>query len=367
MNQTETKQSELIDYLIEEGYNETRIDGYRVINTYTSKEKEIESLYTGAALRNISHYGLIELKGKDVLDLLNRISTNSTKDIPKGKVATTLFTTEKGRIIGLGRLVNFDEYQLLVTSSENKSKVASWIKKYVITDDVIVNDAAGKFNLLELTGPQADSFATLICGNVINEIEENSFKIIHTENILFFLLKLVDEIGNNKFWFLADLENSKQLINYMIDNKGPFDFNLVGEEAYTEFRILHKIPLAPNELNDKFNPLEAGLKNYIDFEKGCYIGQEVIARLDTYDKVQKALCVLELSEMVDPAEQFNLSDGNGNDAGVITSSAFSVKLNKPIALAYVRNKFLKDGTKLTAKSTKGKTVESTVISLPLDV
>ena len=68
----------------------------------------------------------------------------------------------------------------------------SWINKYIITDDVQVNDANSKYSLLELCGPQADSFITLVTGNIVNEIEPNTFRIIQTENILFFLIKLID-------------------------------------------------------------------------------------------------------------------------------------------------------------------------------
>ena len=64
----------------------------------------------------------------------------------------------------------------------------------------------------------------------------------------------------------------------MNSNKGPFDFSLVGELAYNTYRIEQGIPLAPNELNDNYNPHEASLIKYVDFNKGCYIGQEVTAR-----------------------------------------------------------------------------------------
>ncbi len=364
MEQTETRFTDIIDYLTTKGFNAINVDGYKIINSYTSKEKEIESLYEGVGLRNISHYGIIELKGKDVLDFLHRIGTNSTKDLPKAHVTTTLFTSDKGRIIGVGRLINFEDYQLLVCGRENKNKVMSWIRKYVISDDVDVNDANGKYNLLELSGPQADSFITLICGNVSNEIQPGSFKIIHTENLLFFLIKLVDERGLNKFWLLADFENSKRLIEYMIENKGPFDFNLVGEDAYNSYRIEQGIPAAPNELNDQYNPHEALLTKYIDFEKGCYIGQEVIARLETYDKVQKYLRGVEFSEKFFDEEDFLLYDENDNEVGKVTSKVYSLKLDMPIGLAYVKRNHAEDGTKLTAKSPNNRAIEVTVKLLP---
>ncbi|NNL22137.1 MAG: hypothetical protein HKO83_12535, partial [Ignavibacteriaceae bacterium] len=281
MISTEEKNTELVEFLESQGYSSISSNGLKLINNYNGLENEIDSLYNGAALRNISHEGIIELKGKDALDLIHRIGTNSVKNLPKEGVQNTIFTSEKGRIIGVGSLINFEDYQLLVTSRTNKQKVMSWIRKYIISDDVEVNDANAKYNLIELSGPQADSFATLICGNVVNDIKPDSFKIVHTDNLLFFLIKQNVERNHNKFWFLADFDNTKRLINYMLENKGIFNFNLVGEEAYEIYRIEQGIPDAPNELNDDYNPHESGLVNLVDFEKGCYIGQEVIARLQS--------------------------------------------------------------------------------------
>ncbi|MBK9098304.1 MAG: aminomethyl transferase family protein [bacterium] len=361
---TDEKNTLLIEYFESMGFSSFQIDGYRVINRFTNVEAELDSLYNGVALRSISHEGIIELKGNDALDLVHRIGTNSVKDLPKEGVKKTIFTTEKGRIIGLTTIMNFDNYQLLVCDRITKQKVMSWIRKYVISDDVQVNDANLKYNLLELTGPQAESFATLICGNIVNEIQPNSFKIIHTENILFFLIKIPGERGKNKFWFLADFENSKRLINYMQENKGVFNFNLVGEEVYNIYRIEYGIPVAPNELSDEFNPLEAGLEEIIDFNKGCYIGQEVIARLQTYNKVQKKLVGLKLNEPIEFNNGNMVIEYNGEDIGKLTSFATSHRLKSPIALAYIRNSHSTHGTQISLKLSDNKIVKSEVQSLP---
>ncbi|MBT8379270.1 MAG: hypothetical protein KJN64_08565 [Ignavibacteria bacterium] len=350
MISTEEKNTELVEFLESQGYSSISSNGLKLINNYNGLENEIDSLYNGAALRNISHEGIIELKGKDALDLIHRIGTNSVKNLPKEGVQNTIFTSEKGRIIGVGSLINFEDYQLLVTSRTNKQKVMSWIRKYIISDDVEVNDANAKYNLIELSGPQADSFATLICGNVVNDIKPDSFKIVHTDNLLFFLIKQNVERNHNKFWFLADFDNTKRLINYMLENKGIFNFNLVGEEAYEIYRIEQGIPDAPNELNDDYNPHESGLVNLVDFEKGCYIGQEVIARLQSYDKVQKKLTGVKFNEPIDHEKQFTLYDKSGSEAGKVTSAKHSIKLNENIGLAYIRNSYLQNGNILTAKS-----------------
>jgi len=364
MHALDTKPIDLIEYFSLKGYNPVSIDGYKVINNYNSKINEIESLYSGVGLRNISHYGIIELKGKDVLEFLHRISTNSTKDLPKAHTEKTIFTSDKGRVIGFGRLINFEDYQLFVCSQENKPKVISWIRKYVISDDVFVNDVNGKYNLLELRGPQADSFMSLICGDVINDIEEGTFKIMHADNLLFFLIKLLDERGHLKFWLLADLENSKRLIDKMVEYEGPFDFNLIGEEAYNTYRIEQGIPVAPNELNDNHNPHETRLMKYVDTEKGCYIGQEVVERLRTYDKVQRYLCGVKFSEEFSGDEPVPLFNSDGNEVGNVTSFTHSVKLNKQIGLAFIRKAYTQDDTILKAKSNGSNDVEVTVCTLP---
>jgi len=354
----------LVEFFESLGYSAYSNNGLRVINRYVDFENEIDSLYNGAGLRNISHHGIIELKGKDGLDLLHRISTNSIKDLPKEGIRKTIFTSEKGRIIGYGTLLNFEDYQLFVCPRPLKQKVMSWIRKYVIADDVEVNDANLKYNLLELTGPQADSFSTLICGNVVNDVPENTFKIIHTDNTLFFLAKISAERNLKKFWFLADLDNTKRLINYMLDHKGPFNFNLVGEEAYNTYRIEQGIPDAPNELNDDFNPHEADLIQYVNFTKGCYIGQEVIARLQTYDKVQKKLTGIIFNDAVDVNEKYNLFDSKDMEIGKVTSLVYSQKRNQFIGLAYIRNSYLEVGTILKAKNSSSKTIEAEVYPLP---
>lgn len=364
MTITDEKNLQLIEYLESLGFSSFPIDGYKVINNYSKPEEEISSLYSGAALRNISHQGIIELKGKDALDLVHRIATNNVNDLLKEGVKRTVFTSEKGRFIGVGTLMNFENYQLLVCDRASKLKVMSWIRKYVISDDVEVNDANIKYNLLELSGPQAESFATLVCGNVVGEIEPNTFRIIHTENILFFLIKIPGDRGENKYWFLADFENSKRLIVYMKEYKSVFNFSMIGEDSYNIYRIEQGIPVAPNEINDEYNPLEAGLVDLIDFKKGCYIGQEVIARLDSYDKVQRKLVGVKLSD------RFELNNGqivieeNGVEVGKITSYVYSPKIKSEIGLAYIRATHSTSGTKLSLKLSKSKIIEAEVHPLP---
>ncbi len=340
--------SPLNDYLLSSGFNikpeKTKI------NCYTDVQKEYSSLIDGVAMRDLSTSGIIDLKGNDVLDFLNRISTNFVKDLEKQKIAQTVFTTEKGRIIDLCTVLNFDDHQLLVCSSVHQIKVMNWINKYVIADDVQQIDARIKYCILEVSGKHAESFISCLTGDSINQLKENSFKILTVEDMIFFLAKIKDVFGQNKFWFIADVNNSKKIAGYFLENKHLFNFNLVGDDAYNFFRVQNGIPIAPNEINDNFNPLETGLKDVVSFTKGCYIGQEVIARLDSYDKVQKYLCKINFESKVDLNKEYLLFDENDNQVGIVTSVVNFWQSDNSEALGYVKRAFCKSGQELTAAS-----------------
>jgi folate-binding protein YgfZ len=139
---------------------------------------------------------------------------------------------------------------------------------------------------------------------------------------------------------------------------------MVGEEAYNIFRVEQGLPIAPNELNDEYNPLETALDELIDFNKGCYIGQEVIARLQTYSKVQKKLVGLRFNSPLEFNNGHIVLEDNGVEVGKLTSYALSHKLKAPIGLAYIRNSHLTPGTQLSLKLSDNKIVKAEVHTLP---
>jgi len=364
MPETDVIASPMLSYFESLNYNSDVINGIKAIRNYGNTSDELNSLYSGVGIRDISASGIIELRGADVLDYLHRITTNSLKELQKEKITRTIFTTEKGRIIDTGTILNFDDHQLLVCSAEYKVMVKRWIDKYVISDDVKVTDTAGKYVLLELWGKQANSFMMFICGNVVNNIGENSFKVINAENMLFFLARITERNGAEKFWIVADPENGLKLVQYMMENHGPYDFNLVGEDAYNIYRVEQGLPSVPYELNDSVNPHEVKMLDLIDFKKGCYIGQEVIARLDTYEKVKGYMLGVKFSEKVENNGGFQLFNEDGNEAGRVTSLAYSEKLKKNIGLAFIKKADAVEGKHLNALVSDGKSVPVTVSNLP---
>jgi len=109
------------------------------------------------------------------------------------------------------------------------------------------------------------------------------------------------------------------------------------------------LPRYGYEIGSNANPLEAGLSNTVSFTKGCYIGQEVIARMDTYDKVSRQLRRIHLSKEVISTEKIDLISGT-KVVGQLTSSVYSFELGKHIGLGYIKKKFGEIGRELSVSN-----------------
>ena len=139
------------------------------------------------------------------------------------------------------------------------------------------------------------------------------------------------------------------------------DVKQLDEQVYNLLRVEAGIPVFGREISDAYNPLEAGLKSIISFNKGCYIGQEVIARLDTYQKVKQNLVGVSIGRMPE-ADDDPLVIACGRDVGVLTSWVDSPTYG-PIGLGYIQTKALKPNLMVDVLDTKGKTLGK-VVELP---
>ncbi|MFC2085267.1 YgfZ/GcvT domain-containing protein, partial [Bacteroidota bacterium] len=314
----------------------------------------------GASMRDLSGSNVLLLRGKDVLDYLHRVSTNSIKDLDKFEYVNTLFTNEKGRIIDRTTLLQLDGFFILIGNSAVKEKLIRWLDRYIITEDIIIKDTYSSYSLFEILGPQAESYMTLICGKCIDLL--NTKKIIQTqiEDSSVYIYKKEEGAKElSKYRILFNSINYEKVLSYFLERKSVFNFSIIGKKAYETYRIEKGIPISPNEINDSFNPHESNLLNDISFTKGCYIGQEVIARLDTYDEVQKKLTKVNIDKYISiNDQQVIVYDQEDNEAGVLTSIA-EVNNGEVIGLAYIRKNYLENGTKLKAEN-NGYKIEITV-------
>jgi len=346
-------------YLESLGFHQEQRNGEAHFYKYFSTEEEYKLLVQGVGCRLLPS-ALLELYGKDTLDFLHRITTNDLKALGKNQFRKTIFTNEKGRILDSVSVLNFGEKQLIIGNSGAKQKLLLWIQRYVIMDDVKVINGNDKFSILEIIGPQAKSFMTLLCGDQCKELQKDEIRMVLLDELSFYVFPNSAYSEHESYFIVINQANAVTLLQYAQENKGIFDFGFVGEDAYEIYRIEHNIPGA-KELNDQFNPHEAKLLDEVSFTKGCYIGQEVIARLAAYDKVQKYLCGFVFSDAAAADTEFLIFDNQQNEIGVITSSVLSIANQKRIGLGYLKKDFIIENQILKAAGKNLKNEVSVIV------
>lgn len=310
------------------------------IESYTTVDEEYDALRHGVGLRDLNCYAVFNVRGADTQDFIHRISTNAVDKLDVLEKVNTLFTTEKGRIIDRTTFIKFEDYFLLIGSCEAAGKLNRWISRYIIMEDVRL-ELSNDTHLFEVIGPQAESYLLLLFGKDMEKIEDNKVVRTQFEDFFVHILKFTEVDGNNKYWVLVEDKHTAKLFRHLLDSNTLFDLKLIGEESYKIYRVEQGIPASPNELSDEFNPHEIKLTSEVSTTKGCYIGQEVIARLETYSKIQKELKGIKFSNITGKnGSPIVLSDKEGAEVIKFTTVTKSKLLKSDFALGLVRKKFL---------------------------
>ncbi|MBM4169045.1 MAG: hypothetical protein FJ215_07795 [Ignavibacteria bacterium] len=277
--------------------------------------KNICDSMTAPHLLDVSHRALLRMQGLESLDLLHRISTNDLADLLVGGVRHSILTNEKGRVIDKIAALRVAEDQLLVScSSSDYARIQNWMEKFIIMEEIRVENASSDFMHLLFF----DSGNQGIIGSRSDPLGSSDDKeLIHLESdSIPDAITWRERIGQTSVIHLLTKGVTPGIVLQELAAAGIFGAQT---QDFENFRIRHGIPAHPNELSDKYNPLELGMMDYISFTKGCYIGQEVIARLDSYLKVQKRLVRLGMSRQ--PSALPASVKHEGNHVGMLTSVA----------------------------------------------
>ena len=327
--------------------------GWRMSASYSSLEEEYAAATLGIGIVDRSHLGRLEITGDDAIDLLDRLSTNNLADLEQNKVIGTVLTTNKGRVIDL-LFVNRREKGLLVlTGPTTRTRVLEWIDFYTIMEDVTSRDTTEETAMFSLMGGKAaDALPDSARGLSLYASTSATFEGVDA------LVMRSDFAGVPGYDIVVALTDASSLWSSLVE-AGALP---VGTQTVELIRIERGLPVTAKDYGEDYNPLEANLLDFISFSKGCYIGQEVVARLNTYDKVQKRLMGLSWASESEVAPGAELYAG-GKKVGVLTSAVKSQRLSIGIGLGYVRKAQAEAGVELGARTDDGEVVV-TVSELP---
>ncbi len=307
------------------------VRGWSIPSVYSTVDKELDAITNNVALLDRSYLGKIFAKGKDAIDLINRISTNDMNQLIMGAMCDTVFCSPKGRIIDYAKVIHYAENLLLISSYIDNNHLIEWINRFIILENVKLEDSSDQFLWLTLFGPEVRSFIEKLSGSENIDSEETIW--LEKEDVKFPAL-----INNNlkvpAYNFCLPIKSGEQIFKWIVDSLKMVNGKLVGDHAFQITRVESGMPDWGSELTEDYNPHEARLINAVSFTKGCYTGQEVIARLDTYDKVQKYLMIIELQEQIFAEPPFDIFYDN-NKIGTLTSHVYNPESKRSIGLGYI--------------------------------
>ena len=290
-----------------------------------------------AAFADRSACGRLRIAGADALDLLNRLTTNDLSALPEGTARSTVLTNGDARVIDHLRLAAADGAIWCIASPGRAEAVAEWIDLYTFSEDVVEEDVSSATAQFAVAGPlAADALAA--AGFPVPALDSVAIWSPHSSPLpegegvgresrmrgrggkvetggegggggVVVASPFGAHAAYDVLVPLADAESAKAALRAAVEE--------ADAAAFDAYRIAQGVPAYGAEFGAFNNPLEARLLGSISDEKGCYTGQEVIARLQTYRKVQRLLMAFTATAPANSGDP--LADADGSPAGSVTS------------------------------------------------
>jgi folate-binding protein YgfZ len=263
-----------------------------------------------------SHEGRLELTGRDRLAIMHRISTNDLEGLTPGEGRPTIFTNANARIVDRATVYHRGERALALSEPGRAQALAAYLQRNIFfNDDARIANITARTHQFDLHGPRADVVMDAVVPGAA------SLAAFHSQDaeigdVAVFIARNKPLEGTH--WTIvvpADRAAEVWTALRHVDGLSP-----AGSLTYNALRIRAGRPAMGRELSPDYIPLEVGLWDEVSFRKGCYTGQEIIARMESRQKLAKVMVRLRLSAPINaPAEIAR----EGRTVGTLTSSVTS--------------------------------------------
>lgn len=305
------------------------VDDTGAVLDYGNDEQAMRAIDNGVAICDRSHWGLLKITGEDRLRYLHNQSTNDFEQLKPGQGCNTVFVTSTARTLDLGTAYVTKDTVLVLVSPNRRQQLFAWLDRFIFPfDKVELVDISAEKAVFSLLGEQSKDLLTKVATEDLSleDVADNQTVTIADIPIL---IALGSGLATPGYTLIVDNDDAAKVWS-VLASEGAVPF---GDRLWEKLRIQQGRPTPDKELTEDYNPLEAGLWQTISFEKGCYIGQETIARLNTYNGVKQRLWGIKLNQPVEPQTPITLEE---KKVGVLTS--YTDTDRGSFGLGYVRTK-----------------------------
>ncbi len=334
---------------------------WQLIGHFTDPDREHCAVRQGVGIIDLSHRGRLRLTGSDRAAYLHRIISNDVERLSVGEGNYATILTNRGKIIADMKVYVFEDSIGIETNAETTSILYQELDKYLIADDVTIEYFTERTGAIGVHGPKSAELLQVVYGFDVRDLPEYH-SIVGEIDGRWIVCVRANETGEVGYNLCTASESMEWLWDAILTKGRTFAAEPVGLTALNSLRIEAGIPRYGAELDDSIFPGEAELEGAISFEKGCYIGQEIVARMKYRGHPNRLLRGVEITDDTLPQSGDRLFDGD-KEIGWITSAVVSPTLGKTVGMGYVRTAFTDEGSEVTVETAEGR-VNTTVRLLP---
>jgi glycine cleavage system T protein len=310
---------------------------------FTDSLHEYHAVREKVGLIDSSFRVQVRMTGEDRVSFLQGIVSNDIKALRPGEGCAATLLTEQGRLVADLRVYALESALLIDVDARIKDKATEALSRFIIADDVELEDLSEQQVTLALQGPLATQVLTAAGVSLSlpqafqhgeGQIGSTAVHIVHA-----------DDTGSGGYELLVPHVHAEQVWQTLLRVREPFGLQPVGMTALNLLRVEAGIPWYGVDMDESRIVLEVGLAHAISFKKGCYLGQEVVERATSRGQVNRKLSGLLVQGDTVPVSGDKLFH-DSQEVGWVTSAVASPRVGQPIALAYVRREHLAAGTQL---------------------
>ena len=300
----------------------------------------------GAGLIDFSSRGRIEVRGSEAVQFLNGLITNDVKALEKGAWMRAAFPNVQGRLIGEARVLRLASDSFLFdTEGKSRERVLKTLERFTLAGDFHVTDLNDTLALISVQGARAEAIMEATLGKDAARVERGRVHTGQWNNQPLHVIRASTTAEDGFDLFVGSAEAVS-----LWDALMAAGARAVGSDALDVLRIEAGVARYGVDVDETNVVLEAVPDDAVSFTKGCYIGQEIIARIHWRGHVAKKLCGLVFDTDAEPARDDKIRSVDGKEIGRLTSVTFSPRLNRPVALGYVKYDYLAPGTEVRVRS-----------------
>ncbi len=342
------------------------VTGSSIPAHYGNVAAEHAAVREAAGLSDLSHRGKFRVTGDDRIKWLQSIISNDLLPLQAGQGRYSSFLTPKGKMLGYFRVYIQPDAIWIEDVGEVGDATFQALRKFLLYGTKAkMDNCAESWGLLLVSGPKSAEVVTAAFG-----IDARSLELLQTASATIsghqaFIIR-TEETGEQDLEVLVPVEGVAAAWDQLMTAGAPLGLKAVGAQAREALRIEAGLPKAGPDLNEEIVPPEANLEGKaFSLSKGCYPGQEVVARMDTYGNVRRRLVGLVLQDKTVPPQGSKLFSGD-REVGWISSAAYSPLRNAVLAFGFPLRDFSAPDTALTVE-VAGTRHEATIHALPFYV